>query len=104
MPTPRIFFRPGESLARSNFGSKFLQHPLGRALWLGVAVFAVVMALAAQDLGRTLENAILDLCCRLQPASPPPREAAHRPKCARSAAAFPVCSQVNSGSVRPKCP
>ncbi|MFZ2089096.1 MAG: adenylate/guanylate cyclase domain-containing protein, partial [Desulfobaccales bacterium] len=32
------------------------------------------MALAAQDLGRTLENAILDLCCRLQPASPPPRE------------------------------
>jgi adenylate cyclase len=32
------------------------------------------MALAYQDLGRTLENAILDLCCRLQPASPPPRE------------------------------
>jgi len=54
--------------------SKFLHHPLGLALGLGLGAFVAVASLAALDLGRTLENATLDLCYRLRPASPPPRE------------------------------
>jgi adenylate cyclase len=61
-------------LAKFSFGSKFLRHPLGRALVLGLAVFLTVSALAARDVGRTVENALLDFCCRMRPLSPPPRE------------------------------
>ncbi|NWG76688.1 MAG: CHASE2 domain-containing protein, partial [Rubrivivax sp.] len=39
-----------------------------------MAVWLMVMALASHDLGRTLENLTLDLCCRLRPVSAPPRE------------------------------
>ncbi len=56
------------------FISKVFQHPLGRPLGLAVAVWLTVMALATHDLGRTLENYTLDLCCLLRPASPPPRQ------------------------------
>jgi len=61
-------------LAKFSSGFKFLIHPLGRALGLGVAVWITVMALATHDLGRTVENHTLDLCCRLRAVSPPPRE------------------------------
>jgi adenylate cyclase len=61
-------------LAKFSFGFKFLNRPLGRALALGLAVFFTVTALAAHDVGRTVENALLDLCCRTRPLSPPPRE------------------------------
>jgi adenylate cyclase len=70
----RIFIRHGGSLAKFSFGFKFLNRPLGRALALGLAVFFTVTALAAHDVGRTVENALLDLCCRTRPLSPPPRE------------------------------
>jgi adenylate cyclase len=39
-----------------------------------VAVFFAMLALAGHEVGRTLDNALLDLCCRLRPESPPPRE------------------------------
>jgi adenylate cyclase len=68
------FFRHGGSWARFSFGFNFLNRPLGRALALGTAVFLTVTALASHDVGRTVENALLDLCCRLRPISPPPRE------------------------------
>jgi adenylate cyclase len=74
MQTPRIFIRPGGLLAKFSFGFKFLNNPLGRSLGVGVAVFVTVMALATHDLGRTLENSTLDLCYRLRPVSPSPRE------------------------------
>jgi adenylate cyclase len=61
-------------LAKFSFGFKFLNRPPGRALALGVAVFLTITALASHDVGRTVENALLDLCCRLRPLSPPPRE------------------------------
>jgi adenylate cyclase len=61
-------------LAKFSFGFKFLNRPLGRALGLGVAVFLTVMAMASHEMGLTLDNALLDLGCRLRPASPPPRE------------------------------
>lgn len=56
------------------FISKFLHHPLGRSLGLGLGAFVAVAALTSLDLGRTMENSVLDLCYRLRPASPPPRE------------------------------
>ncbi|MGQ9688191.1 MAG: CHASE2 domain-containing protein [Desulfobaccales bacterium] len=56
------------------FISKVIEHRWGRALSLGVAVWLMVLALATHDLGRTLENLTLDLCCRLQPTASPPRE------------------------------
>jgi adenylate cyclase len=61
-------------LARFSFGSKILSSKLGRALGRGVAVFLTVMALASHDVGLTLDNAIMDLGCRLRPVGPPPRE------------------------------
>jgi adenylate cyclase len=61
-------------LGRFSFGFKFLNRPLGRALALGLAVFLTVSALAARDVGRTVENALLDFCCRMRPLSPPPRD------------------------------
>ncbi len=51
-----------------------LNHPLGRSLGLGVAVFFIVLALGTHDWGRTLENYTLDLCYRLRPSSPPPQK------------------------------
>lgn len=56
------------------FISKVIQHPLGRPLALGVAVWLMVMVLATHDLGRTLENFTLDFCCRLRQPSSPPEE------------------------------
>lgn len=53
---------------------RFLNHPLGRPLVLGVAVFLMVLAMATHDLGRTVERYTLDLCYRLRPVSSPPRE------------------------------
>jgi adenylate cyclase len=53
---------------------RFLNHPLGRPLGLGVVVFLILLALATHDWGRTLENFTLDLCYRLRPASPPPQK------------------------------
>jgi adenylate cyclase len=61
-------------LAKFSFGFRFLNRPLGRALALGVTVFLTITALAAHDVGRTVENALLDFCCRSRPISPPPRE------------------------------
>ena len=61
-------------MAKFSFGSKFLTSPLGRALGLGVAVCLAVTALASHDVGLTLDNAFLDLGCRLRPVAPPPRE------------------------------
>jgi adenylate cyclase len=61
-------------LAKFSFGSKLLNRPLGRALVLGLVVFLTVSALAARDVGRTVENALLDFCCRMRPLSPPPRD------------------------------
>ena len=54
------------------FISKIIQHPLGRPLALGAAVFFLVLALATHDWGRTLENYTLDLCYRLRPVAPAP--------------------------------
>ncbi len=61
-------------MAKFSSGFKFLTRPLGRSLGLGVAVLLTVMALATHELGRTLESYTLDLCYRLRPVSPPPRE------------------------------
>ena len=61
-------------MAKFSFGFEIFKRPLGRGLGLGVAVLLTVMALASYGLGRTAENFLLDLCCRMQPASPPPRE------------------------------
>jgi adenylate cyclase len=61
-------------LAKFSSGFKFLNRPLGRALVLGLAVFLMVSALAARDVGRTVENALLDFCCRNRPLSSPPRD------------------------------
>ena len=61
-------------MAKFSFGSRILTSPLGRALGLGVAVCLAVTAMAAHDVGLTLDNAFLDLGSRLRPAAPPPRE------------------------------
>ena len=68
------FFRHGGSLAKFSFGFRALNRPLGRALGLGVAVFLTVMALASHEVGLTLDNALMDLGCRLRPVFSPPRE------------------------------
>ena len=61
-------------MAKFSFGSSVLKSPLGRALGLGVAVFLMMTALASHEVGRTLDNALLDMCCCLRPVTPPPRE------------------------------
>ena len=61
-------------MGKFSFGFRLLNRPLGRALALGLAVFLIVSALSARDVGRTVENALLDFCCRMRPLSPPPRD------------------------------